>query len=638
MEYAQSSSIINPVSHYESLDIISIHVPKTAGSTFKNVLRQVYHAQEIFFDYPYKGKRRNLILMTEQPQVKVVHGHFPAKKYDEKYAQARKIIWLRKPINRLLSHYFFHKTLQLLADSNSNQDTEILNYPYADLSLIEFAELPEMQNIVANKFLEKQSLNDFYFVGLQEFFDEDLQVLEYQLNWPKYQVFNSNTNPDPEYVQFLQDTWSNQDIINKISCLNQLDLDIYAEAVSLQEKRAKTAVIAKFYNHNHNGKKIKKNDQTENHHSKGFHPVEINIMSPLLSWGNIDVAEIRNRVLYLSGWAASLEMGEVDQLQITVGNTKFSFFEQTLRIPSIDVAVLHPLLQGSDQARFRIKLILSESLLRSINHEIITVIPTFQGRPGNILVKVLSRLLPYPPTTNMGITGFTGVEEFNLMAGQFLGYLLQRCGVGSHHHILDVGCNTGLVPYGLVHLLTEGSYTGFDLVPTLIDWATENITAKFPQYQFQLHDIHHPLYHPSGAIAPEQFIFPYDDQSFDLVAVSHWFMHLQPNIFRHYLQQINRVLKPGGRCIFKCWIINPESQELIRAGRSSQNLSHQLGDCWVKYPELPERALGLAEVPLLQWIEETGLIIQERAYGSWCGRTSNMTDDLVILVKPAINN
>ncbi|MGL6284783.1 MAG: class I SAM-dependent methyltransferase, partial [Microcoleaceae cyanobacterium] len=520
------------------------------------------------------------------------------------------------------------KTLQLLADSTSEQESEILNYPYANLSLIEFAELPEMQNIVANKFLEKQSLNDFYFVGLQEFFSEDLQVLEYQLNWPKYQIFNFNTNPDPEYVKFLQNTWSNQDIINKISRLNQLDLDIYEEALSLQKKRCYSAITTKFYDITENDKNLIDN---------GFQPVEVNI-SPVLSWGTIDVAGIRNSVLYLSGWVASLNMGEVDQLQIAVGNTKFSFFEQTLRIPSIDVAVLHPLLQGSDEARFRIKLILSESLLHKIDHEIITVIPTFQGRPGNILVKVFSPILPAPSLTNIGMAGFTSTEEFNLMAWQFLGYLLQRCGVKSNHRILDVGCNTGLVPYGLVHLLTEGSYTGFDLVPQFIDWATENITANFPQYQFQLQNIHHPLYHPTGAIAPDQFIFPYHDQSFDLVCVSHWFMHLQPDIFRHYLQQISRVLKPGGRCIFKCWIINPESQELIRAGRSSQNLSHQLGECWVKYPELPERALGLAEVPLLQWIEETGFIIQERAYGAWCGRTSNITNDLVILVKPAINN
>ncbi|MGL5509965.1 MAG: class I SAM-dependent methyltransferase, partial [Microcoleaceae cyanobacterium] len=372
-----------------------------------------------------------------------------------------------------------------MADSTSEQESEILNYPYANLSLIEFAELPEMQNIVANKFLEKQSLNDFYFVGLQEFFSEDLQVLEYQLNWPKYQIFNFNTNPDPEYVKFLQEVWSNQDFINKISRLNQLDLDIYEEALSLQKKRCYSAITTKFYDITENDKNLIDN---------GFQPVEVNI-SPVLSWGTIDVAGIRNSVLYLSGWVASLNMGEVDQLQIAVGNTKFSFFEQTLRIPSVDVAVLHPLLQGSDEARFRIKLILSESLLHKIDHEIITVIPTFQGRPGNILVKVFSPLLPAPLPTYIGMAGFTSTEEFNLMAWQFLGYLLQRCGVKSNHRILDVGCNTGLVPYGLVHLLTEGSYTGFDLVPQFIDWATENITANFPQYQFQLQNIHHPLYH-----------------------------------------------------------------------------------------------------------------------------------------------
>ncbi|MGK7895088.1 MAG: sulfotransferase family 2 domain-containing protein, partial [Xenococcus sp. (in: cyanobacteria)] len=99
--------------------VISIHVPKTAGTTFKKVLRQVYHPEEIFFDYAHRGDVRNKMLTNPKPGVKVIHGHFPANKYDSKFPDSRKILWLRDPIKRLISLYFFWKTWQILVESDA---------------------------------------------------------------------------------------------------------------------------------------------------------------------------------------------------------------------------------------------------------------------------------------------------------------------------------------------------------------------------------------------------------------------------------------------------------------------------------------------------------------------------------------
>ena len=119
------------------IEIISIHVPRTAGTAFKEVIRQVYSSEQIFFDYPHKGRIRNRMLTKQKPEVKIIHGHFPAPKYNQKFPGAKKIIWLRSPIKRLVSFYFFWKSWQILL---ANDQEDLGNSKDTNLSFIEFAE------------------------------------------------------------------------------------------------------------------------------------------------------------------------------------------------------------------------------------------------------------------------------------------------------------------------------------------------------------------------------------------------------------------------------------------------------------------------------------------------------------------
>ena len=51
-----------------NIEIISIHVPRTAGTAFKDVIRQVYSSEEIFFDYPHKARVRKAARELEYSQ------------------------------------------------------------------------------------------------------------------------------------------------------------------------------------------------------------------------------------------------------------------------------------------------------------------------------------------------------------------------------------------------------------------------------------------------------------------------------------------------------------------------------------------------------------------------------------------
>ncbi|MGK7918632.1 MAG: methyltransferase domain-containing protein [Trichodesmium sp.] len=601
--------------------IISIHVPKTAGTTFKKVLRQVYSTEEIFFDYPHKGNFRHKMLTNPKPGVKVIHGHFPSNKYDVKFPEFRKIIWLRDPIKRLISLYFFWKTWQILVESDA-ENLEPLKE--SSLTFIEFAEKPEMQNLVKSKFVQEQKLTDFYFVGIQEFFSEDLHELKVMLNWSEYELETQNTNPYPEYKLLLKEVLSNQEILNKISAINQEDIEIYREALSLREARIKTSKI-QYYTQDSSKQKII--------HKKRK-------INPLLSWGSIDKIVIKNQVLRLSGWVASLDAGMVEGFKVSIGNQVFSFFEQTLNIPSPDVEKFHPSLSGAGNARFRIKVLLNQQQINKLKHSLIALTPQFQGGKGMVILKVLAPLLPLPEEKEIKTTNVDESGQFIRTSFKLLGDLIQRLGLQPTDHILDVGCNFGTVAYGLVHYLKpSGRYEGFDVVENFISWSQKEITTRKRNFNFNWHNIYHPLYNSTGKISVNNFVFLYPDESFNCVSVSHLFTHLQGSEVCHYLDEIYRVLQPGGRCLLICFLVNSESEELMAKGKSREFLTkplqliYEIEDGFTVDISLPEKRIGFRENILLKWIEERGFNVLEKSYGSWCGRTSSIKEDLLVLEK-----
>ncbi|MGD1713246.1 methyltransferase domain-containing protein [Dapis sp. BLCC M172] len=597
-------------------ELISIHVPRTAGTAFKEVIRLVYSSEEIFFDYPHKGPIRNRMLSKPKPEVKIIHGHFPAPKYNQRFPGAKKIIWFRNPIKRLISFYFFWKSWQILA-ANDQQYFE--NFQEANLSFIEFAEKPEMQNLIKLNFLQNDQLKNFYFIGIQEFFAEDLHELKIMLNWPDYELETQNTNPYPEYKLLLKEVLSNQEIVDKISALNHEDIEIYQEALNLREQRKKTSEI-QYYTQNNSGKKhiIHKKQKA----------------NPLLTWGYIDQIIIKNQVLRLSGWVASLDAGILEGFKVSIGNQEFSFFEKTLNIPSPDVEKVHPSLSGSGDARFRIKVLLNQQLINQLKHSLIALNPQFQGGEGIVILKVLEPLLPLPEEKYIKTTDINESGQFIRTSFKLLGGLIQRLGLQPTDNILDVGCNIGTVAYGLVHYLKpSGRYEGFDVVENFISWSQKEITTRKPNFNFNWHNIYHSLYNPTGKISANNFIFPYPDQSFNCVCISYLFTHLQSSEVCHYLDEVYRVLQAGGRCLLICFLVNSESEELIAKGKSSQQLIYEIEDGFTIDINLPEKGIGFRENILFKWIEERGFNVLEKSYGSWCGRTSSIKEDLLVLEK-----
>lgn len=227
-----------------NIEIISVHVPKTAGSTFKNILTSIYGEESIYLDYSdrpgdpqslfhtdYQAWRKNIPFFIKQikREAKVIHGHFPAIKYKGYFHKAKRIIWLREPINRLISHFFYWK----YGPASENSLHKLMLDKNMDL--VEFARLPTMQNRITNIFMKDMELSDFYFIGIQEFFEEDIRQLGEMMGWKDLKIESVNINQHPEYKNFINNI--DKKTYEYLISLNKKDMLLYESALELRNKR-----------------------------------------------------------------------------------------------------------------------------------------------------------------------------------------------------------------------------------------------------------------------------------------------------------------------------------------------------------------------------------------------------------------
>jgi hypothetical protein len=171
------------------ISLLSIHIPKTAGTSFYNVLQAVYGSA---LSPSLRRKDISTLLMEAGKQgiphaldaFSIWHGHFRYLEVKGWHVQtaAPVITWLRHPIDRIHSNYLFFQSR--LQNPEINPEVYALNKHRLGESLLDYAALPENQNRIS-WFLEGITPEEFLFIGIMEQFDIDLQRLGHLLKWPR---------------------------------------------------------------------------------------------------------------------------------------------------------------------------------------------------------------------------------------------------------------------------------------------------------------------------------------------------------------------------------------------------------------------------------------------------------------------
>jgi SAM-dependent methyltransferase len=233
-----------------------------------------------------------------------------------------------------------------------------------------------------------------------------------------------------------------------------------------------------------------------------------------------------------------------------------------------------------------------------------------------------------PPLELIQQVGGKAEADYRAVGQEFFDIFVRYGGIRPTDRVLDVGCGCGRMAWALTRFLTSGSFEGFDITPEAIEWCQRNITSQFPYFKFQLADLYNAAYNPHAEVQARDYRFPYPNSSFDFTFLTSVFTHMLPQDLEHYAREIARTLKPRGRAVITFFILNNESERLLKEshGRLSFQHSYAGGQVRVQDPSNPEAAIAYPEVTVRKLLGQSGMRLLEPIYfGSWSGRAATVT-------------
>jgi ubiquinone/menaquinone biosynthesis C-methylase UbiE len=230
---------------------------------------------------------------------------------------------------------------------------------------------------------------------------------------------------------------------------------------------------------------------------------------------------------------------------------------------------------------------------------------------------------------------FIGPGDYVKLGEKFLDYFRELCGLKPEHAVLDIGCGIGRMALPLTHFLNEkGSYDGFDIVKSGIDWCNKHIASKHPNFRFKYTGLYNQLYNTSDKVDAGNFIFPYNTNHFNFVFLTSVFTHMMPAEVENYINEIGRVMKPGASSLMSFFIVNCESEDLMIKQPTHMNFPINKGFYRLHSSQVDTANVAYDEEWLLDKLEKAGLKMEEIKYGQWCGRKNYFDyQDLVICRK-----
>ena len=227
------------------LELISIHIPKTAGRSLLAMLNRVYGERHVLVVNRRRFRENREAALAElrkqiTSDIKVIHGHVHVSDIMEIIDEnpgARLIAFVREPAARVVSHYFHEKRILSETGSLSAKKQVPVN------TVLHYAAHPETQNVMT-RFISGVPANRFFFIGVFENLENELWRLSAMMNWPAMGIPRENVN---EAQAAHRDTVSEEER-NQIRSFNSADVAFYEEVTSggLMKKHKIKCWVASF--------------------------------------------------------------------------------------------------------------------------------------------------------------------------------------------------------------------------------------------------------------------------------------------------------------------------------------------------------------------------------------------------------
>jgi hypothetical protein len=181
--------------------IISIHIPKTAGTSLRLQLQRHFGERLLsdYEDWPEEdtpgARERNAMnretvlgmVDTIRTNFDVIHGHFAASKYAGLFPEARLLTFVRDPYQHAISAY---EHARRSVDSPHPGAAKIKD---GRMSIVDFIQhYPNHQSL----YLNGVELDGLAMIGVTERYDQSLTIFRYVFNIDLQASLRDNANPN----------------------------------------------------------------------------------------------------------------------------------------------------------------------------------------------------------------------------------------------------------------------------------------------------------------------------------------------------------------------------------------------------------------------------------------------------------
>ena len=211
------------------LPIFFVHIPKTAGTSFRKSAEFYFGSDKVIYDYSTKSPETSELVndsiyedkdpfffseLVHEQLVEFLSGHVPAVKYVHLFGVGQTVTFLRDPIQRVMSEYQHF----------------VRHYGYED-DFRSFYRKPQFINRLS-KVLHRVPLESFGVLGLTEDYESSLDILNDVYSTEiEYSTMNmGREDKDKNYA-------IPKEQLDELHELNRDDLKLYQDGVRIFNQR-----------------------------------------------------------------------------------------------------------------------------------------------------------------------------------------------------------------------------------------------------------------------------------------------------------------------------------------------------------------------------------------------------------------